>query len=330
MGNKRLIPALSLGLMLAAVMFIALLVGGSHIPSRDVINALLNPRGAGVFHTLIWDVRLPRIVLGTVVGAALAGCGVVFQAILRNPLAEPYTLGVSGGGALGASLSIVLGIGGLGMVGMCFGGCLISIFTVYTIASKKNFSNTVLILAGVIFSFLFSSLVMLVFSLSSTRDVYAAVIWLMGSLSSADTRLVWLVSILASSALIFLLFFSRDLDLLSLGDERATYLGLDARRSKVFFFILASFVTALCVAVAGVISFVGLIIPHFTRKLVGPSHGGMLPCAMLAGSSFLVTCDTVSQRLLRPVELPVGVITGITGGVFFLLFLLRKDWWGYD
>ncbi len=330
MGKTRLIPILSLGFTLITVMFLALLVGGSPIPTRYVIRSLSNPGGSGVFHTLIWDVRMPRIVLGTVVGAALAGCGVVFQAILRNPLAEPYTLGVSGGGALGASLAIVLGIGGLGMVGMCFGGCLVSVFTVYMVASMRNFSNTVVILAGVVFSFLFSSLVMLIFSLSSTRDVYAAVIWLMGSLSSADTNLVWVISIAVTSSLVFLLFFARDLDLMSLGDERATYLGLDAKKSKIFFFVLASFITASCVAVAGIISFVGLMVPHFVRKLVGPSHGTMLPCAMLAGSSFLVICDTISQRLLSPVELPVGVITGIAGGIFFLLFLLRRDWWGYD
>ena len=148
-------------------------------------------------------------------------------------------------------------------------------------------------------------------------------------LSSVDTDMVWISSLVIVPLLFLLLPFSRDLNLLSLGDEKSFYLGLDPKKAKAFFFVLASLITAVCVALTGIISFVGLVIPHFIRRLVGPDHQMVLPLSMIAGSCFLVFCDTISQRIISPLELPVGVITGIVGGSFFLVFLIKKGYREY-
>ncbi len=184
-----------------------------------------------------------------------------------------------------------------------------------------------LILSGVILSFLFSSLVMLIFSLSQSRDVYNTIMWLMGNLSSIDPVLIKISAPIILLLLLILVLFARDLNLLSLGEEKAYHLGLDAKKAKATFFILASFITGICVALSGIIGFVGLIIPHIVRKILGPNHQIMLPAAVLAGASFLLICDTFAQMLIRPLELPVGVITGIIGAIFFIALLMKsRDW----
>ncbi|MEA3223536.1 MAG: iron ABC transporter permease [Thermodesulfobacteriota bacterium] len=325
--NKVFLIFIILGLGLLAAVFLALITGGATISLSMVIDALIHPQKAGIAHTILWRLRIPRAIMGITVGAGLAGCGVIFQAILRNPLAEPYTLGVSGGGALGAAISICLGISGFPMVGMCFAGCCSSMILVYGISSIKNFSNTVLILSGVILSFLFSSTVMLIFALARTRDVHNTIMWLMGNLSPINTTLINITALIVVPLLVILIPFGRDLNLLSLGEEKALHLGLDAQKAKVFFFIIASIITGACVAVSGIISFVGLIIPHFVRRAIGPNHQVLLPASMLAGAIFLLLCDIFAQVIIRPLELPVGVITGIAGALFFIGFLINsKDW----
>ncbi len=301
---------------------LGLFSGGMPIPFEEVIAALLHPAGEGTTHTLIWDLRLPRIFMAGVVGASLATCGVVFQAILRNPLAEPYTLGVSGGGALGATIAILFGIGGLAMTLICFAGCCLSIGVVLGAAHMKNFTNSMLILSGIIMSFIFSSAVMFVFTVASSREVHASILWLMGSLSAppdgSTGMLLGIVPVMAG-----LIFFAKDLNLLSLGDETSYHLGLNAKKAKVLLLLSASLITGVCVALSGVIAFVGLVIPHFTRRLFSADHFFLLPSSMLAGAGFLILSDSLSQILIRPMELPVGVITGMVGGIFFVLYLIK-------
>lgn len=308
---------------LPASVLLGLLTGGTHLPPRDIVDALFNPSSDGIAQTLVWELRLPRIAMAGMVGAALAVCGVVFQAILRNPLAEPYTLGVSGGGALGAVVAILLGISGIPMALICFAGCCLSIGVVLGAASLKGFTNSMLILTGIILSFLFSSLVMFIFAVASSREVHASIMWIMGSLSSPPPGSLSMLCA-AVPVMLGLTLFARDLNLLSLGDEPSSHLGLDAGKAKAVLLLATSLITGVCVAVSGIIAFIGLVIPHAVRGMTGADHRLLLPCAMIAGAGFLILSDALAQVVIRPLELPVGVITGMAGGVFFIVYLLKS------
>jgi len=312
---------LLLALILLASMALALLTGGTSLTSAHIFEALIRPEPGDLTATLVWELRLPRIATACIVGAALAQCGVVFQAILRNPLAEPYTLGVSAGGALGATLAIILGLAGLPMVVMCFAGSMISVSVVLGIASLRQFSSTTLILSGVILSFLLSSLVMFIFSVASSRDVHSSIMWIMGDLSSPGPGAMRIMIFTVFPLMAVTLCAGRDLNMLSLGDEKTYHLGGNARVMKGILLVATSLITGGCVAISGIIGFVGLLVPHLMRKITGADHRLLIPSSMLAGSSFLLLCDTFSQLVLRPIELPVGVITGMLGGLFFLVYI---------
>jgi iron complex transport system permease protein len=285
----------------------------------------------GSMDIIIWQIRLPRIILGLFVGAGLAVSGCVFQSILRNPLADSYTLGVSGGCALGVTLGSILGLTRLfGMFAMpvsSFIGGLTTILLIYLISARKKFSVAVMILSGVILSFVSSSIVLFIFSISDVNKVQNTILWLMGDLSAAETGLIKVVSAFILIGTGLLVYFSRDLNLLSLGEEKAVHLGLDAEKSKKLFFIVASFITGACVSAAGIIGFVGLIIPHLIRKFTGPNNVSLIPASALAGAIFLMVSDTIARTVISPVELPVGVITGIVGGIFFLFYLVNTKKW---
>lgn len=303
----------------------ALFFGGSSLAAGEIVTALLHPYAPESASTILWHIRMPRILLGLVTGFGLAASGCVFQGMLRNPLADPYTLGISGGAAFGATLGMIMG--GTGSVFLplwAFAGTLVAVVLVYTAASRREFSNATLILSGVILGFIFSSLVLLVFALADSRQVHAAILWLMGDLSTAQPAVRAAAFIGIPPAVALLAVFSRELDILSLGDEKASHLGVEPGLVKKILFITASFITALCVCAAGVVGFVGLMIPHIMRYFVGGRHRLLLPASALAGGAFLVLCDAAARSLMSPMELPVGVITGLVGGLFFLSFLFRR------
>jgi iron complex transport system permease protein len=311
--------------LLAVAVACGIFLGGSGLPAADVIDALLHPGGHGTAQAVVWQLRLPRVLKALLVGSSLAGCGVVFQAVLRNPLAEPYTLGVSAGGALGATVAIIAGLSGIALVFLCFAGCLLSIGAVLAMSTFRDFSTSTIILSGVVLSFLLSSVIMFLFSIASSRDVHASVLWLMGSLSGTDAVALPALLTALLALLSGLAVFARDMNLISLGDEKAHLLGLAPGPLKIVLLGLASVVTGLCVAVSGIIGFVGLIIPHAMRRMAGADHQVLLPSSMLAGGVFLLACDTLAQVVYRPYEMPVGVITGIAGGIFFLAYLLKAS-----
>jgi len=317
----------TLFMLLLFTFVFSLMFGGSKLPFREVVMALFHPHQAGIARTIVWQIRIPRIVLGFLVGAGLASCGVVFQGMLRNPLAEPYTLGVSGGAALGATLGIVLGLGGYWTPAMAFLGSLLSIAMIYFIVSRRRFSVASLILGGIILSFIFSSLVLLIFSLVRAEKVQGAIFWLMGDLSSLQPDLLKVIAVIIPAGILIFLLFGREIDLLTLGEERAAHLGLEAEGVKKMLFLVASLITGAAVAAAGIIGFVGLIVPHFLRRFTGPNHRLLIPAAALGGAVFLALSDTLARTIVAPLELPVGVITGILGGFFFLTFLLRAKKW---
>jgi iron complex transport system permease protein len=322
---RRASAFLILFFLLTCALAFGVFMGGSELPAGAIIDALIHPWQEGTIHTLIWELRIPRIIRAVIVGASLAACGVAFQAVLRNPLAEPYTLGVSAGGALGATIAIMLGMTGLPMVGLCFTGCLMSIGAVIVMSTFRDFSTTTIILCGVVLSFLLSSVVMFIFTIATSREVHASVLWIMGSLGSVDTLSTPVLLLTVLPFILLLSLFARDMNLISLGDEKAHLLGFSPGVLKAVLLGLASLLTGVCVAVSGIIGFVGLIIPHAMRRAVGADHQVLLSASMLAGSTFLLLCDTLSQIIIRPYELPVGVITGIAGGVFFLVYLLKAS-----
>lgn len=330
MSKKRnLILFIGLTLLLLCIGFFSMMFGGSAVSKKDVMKALFFLGSGNTIETIVWQVRFPRVMLGLLVGAGLASCGCVFQGMLRNPLAGPYTLGLSGGAALGATLAMVLRLGGLWPTVSSFLGALLSISLIYTIASRRRFSVTTLILCGVIMNFLLSSLVLLVFAISRTEDIHGAIIWLMGDLSSSIPSLVTFVSIPVLPGIVFITLCGRDLNILTLGEERALHLGLETEFLKKVLFTVASVVTGACVACSGIIGFVGLIIPHIMRQITGPDHRVLIPASAIGGAVFLILSDTLARTIISPLELPVGVITGIAGGFFFLTFLLRQRRWQF-
>ena len=272
--------------------------------------------------------RLARILLGVVAGAGLSVAGVLFQALLRNPLADPYVLGVSSGSALGAAGAILLGLAALGpwtLPAAAFVGGTGTIVLVYLLGRQAEGGVGVqtLLLAGVIVSSLFGSLLMFLVWVSSSQDMHNVIWWLLGNLQIFDWGLLWTVTAVVLAGTTVTALFARDLNLLTLGEEPAAHLGLGVERTKVMFFLVGSLVTAATVAACGLIGFVGLVVPHTVRLAFGGDHRRLVLASALAGASLLVLADAFARTLLAPLEIPIGVVTAFLGGPFFL-FLLRR------
>ncbi len=277
--------------------------------------------------TILFSIRLPRILLAASVGASLSLSGVVFQAILRNPLADPYILGISGGDALGAVIGILIGAGfvPLGIPGLAFLGALVAILLIFGVSeSKSGHSGNTLLLTGVIINAFFSALIMFAVSLSSSDRLHSVLFWLMGDLSMAEGNEATLVGMAMLLGFLILFSLARPLNLLILGEETAMQLGVDAKRAKKILLATASLITAAAVSVSGTIGFIGLVIPHLLRLLLGADHRLLLPASALFGASFLVLADTIARTLMAPVELPVGVVTALCGAPYFLYLLHRR------
>ncbi len=309
------------------VSLISLCIGSAGIP-LDRILPLLFDNETVIERSILFDVRLPRIILGIAVGGALSLAGVVLQGMFRNPLVEPYTLGISGGAALGVSVFFVTGMQISSMLPLPlagFIGAVMMIVLLYFLNQNKgriDFND--MLLKGVMLSFISSSLIMLIMSLSRREDVHGIVFWIMGSLEEPNVSLVWFTLVAAFAVLIITYLFCLDLNALALGEEEALHLGVKVESVKIVLFVITALLTGLSVSVAGMIGFVGLVVPHFVRQMTGPDYRILLPASFLAGGSFLVLCDTIARTLISPVELPVGVITGILGGSFFI-YALQKE-----
>ena len=272
--------------------------------------------------------RLPRVLAGAVVGATLASAGVVFQALLRNPLATPFTLGVSAGASLGAMLVITSGVSAAGVWSVPLAslvGAVIAATLVYWLATApgRPLSTAVLLLAGVTLNAFFSALILFVQYFADFTQVYRATRWLMGDLDVGGVQP--LVAALPLVVLAFLLFalLPSSLNLLSLGGHAAAARGVDVLRTQRLAFVSASLATSAAVSLAGPIGFVGIVVPHLVRLIVGVDHRLVLPASALFGAAFLVVCDLVARTVMAPVEVPVGVVTAILGGPFFLWLLVR-------
>ncbi|AZM93483.1 MULTISPECIES: iron ABC transporter permease [Streptomyces] len=314
-------------------MVAGLALGPVRIPPGQVLDIVLGGPGArGAFASIVWDVRMPRVLLGAVVGAGLAVTGTVLQALVRNPLADPFLLGASSGASAGAVLVIVSGAGaaaagGLGLPAAAFAGSLAALVAVYALARRGGTMTTGrLILAGVAVQYVLSALTSLVLVLSAKPDqLRTALFWTLGGLGGArwDELALPAAALLAGTVLLTAL--ARPLDLLLAGEEGARTLGLDTGRFRAAVFVLASLVVGVLVAYSGAIGFVGLMVPHAARMAVGAGHRALLPVAALAGAVFLVLADLVARTAAAPEEIPVGVVTALVGGPFFLWMLRRTS-----
>jgi iron complex transport system permease protein len=319
---------LSLGILLLVVGLFSLGVGAVHITLPKVLQSLTTGRG-GPEYTILFDVRLPRILLGLAVGGGLATAGVVLQGMFRNPLVEPYTLGISGGAALGVALTIVAGgAGRFGLFSLPLSGFLGAVGVMFVVYMLSTTGGTIklsrLLLIGVMVSFIASSLIMLIMAITRAENLHGIIFWIMGSLEEPNSALIRAVLFISLGGLIASLLFAVDLNALSLGEEEAFHLGVKVDRLKKILFLVASFITGCCVSVTGIIGFVGLMVPHLMRLLVGGDHRILLVTSYLSGAIFLILCDTLARVVLAPMELPVGVITGLIGGSLFIYALSRK------
>jgi len=314
-------------LLLIALVALAcgLATGASVLPVADVWTALLDPSAPGA--AIVRQLRAPRVLLAFGVGGSLAVSGAALQALIRNPLADPYLLGLSGGAGVGAVVAMALRLPGAWAVPLAaFGGALGAVALVYRLSAVvgRRLDPRVLLLAGVIVGAFAGAIMTAIISLSTAEQLRNAFLWLLGGFSAASWLALLLFLAWAVLPLAVLGFSGRGLDLLHLGDEPAETLGADVEQLRRRILVATSLLTAAGVAVSGIVGFVGLIVPHAMRGLVGPIHRLLLPAAFVAGGAFLVVADALARTIVRPMELPVGVVTALVGVPIFALLLRRS------
>lgn len=327
---SRPILIISLAIVLILVAIASISIGPANISFGETVKIflaklhLIDYKDINFLHeNIILHIRFPRVILAIITGMALSVAGVVLQALLRNPLADPYIIGVSSGAALGATLAIVLGL--ISLISLAgFLGAVLAMFLVYSLArTGYKVSVKTLLLAGVIVSVFLSALISLVASLKG-ESMYQIILWLMGNLSETNITLIIIAGLMVLIGIIAVYLFARDLNIVSIGEESAQHLGIEVETVKKRLFIITSLITGAVVALTGLIGFVGLIIPHIMRLIVGPDHKILIVASLLAGGIFLVLADLFARTIISPAEIPVGVITAIFGGPFFLFLLRRK------
>jgi iron complex transport system permease protein len=303
----------------------ALSLGGVHLSIGDIWSGLWNVSNNSEASVIVREIRLPRVLLAVLVGAALATSGTALQALLRNPLADPYVLGISSGAALGAIVALWVG-GRLATFSplVAFAGALATTGWVYLLGRRAGrLASYTLVLGGVITASFLSALILFVLTLLSTRDVRGIAFWLMGDLSVVTDAQLRVLFPVVGLGLVALFAFSKDMNVLLLGEEEAAHLGVNVSRAETAIYLLASLLTAVAVSVSGAIGYLGLLVPHLARMLVGHDHRMLLPTAALGGAIFLVLSDTLARTVVAPAELPVGAVTAVAGAPVFI-YLLRR------
>ena len=319
------------GLVALAVILWAPTVGSTPVSLARAFDRRI-PWADNVDAQIFFVARLPRVLAGSLIGAALAAAGVVLQAMLRNPLATPFTLGVSAGAALGAMLAIAwrLDVGAVGVSSVpiaSFLGSLVAMAIVYGLASsqRRGLSTNVLLLAGVTLNSFFSALILFVQYLADFAESYRTVRWLMGDLDIGSYRPILAALPFTVAAFGVFAILPRALNLLTMGEDVAASRGVDVGRAQRWAFFSASLATGAAVSLGGPVGFIGIVVPHLVRLMVGSDHRVVLPAATLFGAAFLVMCDVLARTVMAPVEVPVGVITALIGGPFFLWLLVRQS-----
>jgi iron complex transport system permease protein len=326
--------------VLLAVMAGCLLIGSQDISLHTALQGATIDGAPNSDYVILVNVRLPRIILAAIVGAALACSGVVFQAILRNPLADPYILGVSSGAGLGSIIAVLAGwtwtFGGVSaLMAAAFIGAMGTVWLVWCIGRVTGRVHvTGLLLAGVVVNAFFSAIIMFLASLSTAKKFQTTLLWLMGSFAELDRMMPLIAAgIVVLVGIIFLMLLGNHLNILSFGRQDARSLGVPIERTCFLAFGCAALITSVAVSFSGLIGFVGLIVPHAVRLVAGPDHRQLIPLSALTGAAFLVIADAFARIVVAPAMLPVGVVTAMAGGPFFLLLLVRYTktiHWGHS
>ncbi len=329
---KKLITTMAAALaVLAVVMLTCSLVGSEKISLKAVFGGPGAQAATNPDYEIFVRVRLPRIVLACLVGAALACSGAVFQALLRNPLADPYILGISSGAGLGVMIAVISGLswtfwGRSPIAVFAFAGALGTVWLVWFIGRLTGkFHVTGLLLAGVVVNAFFSAVIMFLTSIAKSEQVHSTIFWLMGNMAEEDFLVLWIGTGCVVGGIVALFYISPQLNALSFGDEDARSMGINIARTRTIAFAVAAGITAVAVSLSGLIGFVGLVVPHAVRLVFGPDHRRLLPLSGVLGAIFLVVADTLARTVIAPAQLPVGVVTAIVGGPVFLVLLVKHS-----
>lgn len=310
-------------------MFICSFIGTEKISLNDIFESIRVQNKTNPHYEIFFKVRVPRIILAGIVGAALACAGVVFQALLRNPLADPYILGISSGAGLGVIIAVISGINwtmwGRSPIGaFAFVGAFGTVWLVWFIGRMTGkFHVTGLLLAGVVVNAFFSAVIMFLTSIANSQQVHSTIFWLMGNMTEEEPLVLWIGTGCVIAAITALYFVSPQLNALSFGEEDARGMGVNIKKIRITAFVIAAAVTAVAVSLSGLIGFIGLVVPHAVRLIFGPDHRQLFPLCGIIGAMFLIISDTFARTIIAPAQLPVGVVTAIVGGPFFLILLVK-------
>ncbi|MFR5266725.1 FecCD family ABC transporter permease [Clostridium sp.] len=326
-----------LALLIISVI-ICIAIGSTYIDPKVVYNVLGSKlTGSHNFsesiETIIWEIRVPRVILGLVTGAGLATCGVLMQCVTRNPIADPYILGISSGASAGAVFIIVFGstvaIGSLSVAFGAFIGAILCGIMVFVIGTQwgRSTSTTRLVLSGLAISTIFSAITnIIIYSAKNSNQAKSAMFWIMGSLGGGTYEKLYLPIIILLIVIILSIFLSKSMDLLLFGDDSAIILGMNVKLVKSVIILLATILTASLVAITGAIGFIGLVIPHVCRHMSGSSHRKLIILSSITGAIFLIWADAIARSAFSPREIPIGIITSLIGGPFFLWLISKNEY----
>ncbi len=337
--SRKMLFLMLLALVIVLLTGYAATQGSANISVLDVYSAILARFFPGHFHsdwfsdTIVWELRLHRILLTIVAGTGLAIAGAVMQGILKNPLASPFTLGISSAASFGAALAIVLGAGFVEgewlIIGNAFVFTLLASMTVYGLAKYKGITPETMILAGIAIMYLFQAMTSFLQYVGHAEQVQEVVFWMMGSMGRSSWDKVWIVTAVLAICSPYLLLKSWDINALGAGDETATSLGVNVEKTRVISMMAVSIITASIICFTGTIGFIGLVSPHITRMVIGGDHRFLLPASALVGAILLLGADTLARTILAPLILPVGIMTAFLGVPFFVYLFMRrkKEFW---
>jgi len=328
-GKKLVLRVLFAVIALVLIMLFCSFIGTQSISFTKVIAGVNNQRNVNTDYEIFFHVRLPRIILAAIVGAALACSGVVFQGLLRNPLADPYILGISSGAGLGTIIAVISGfnwtfLGRSPIAVFAFSGAMVTVWLVWLIGKMTGKHHvTGLLLAGVVVNAFFSAMIMFLTSIAKSEQVHATIFWLMGNMSEEDFSVLWFGGGFVMAGIAGLFYISPQLNAISFGEEDAKSMGINVKGTQTIAFAIAAAITGIAVSFSGLIGFVGLIVPHTVRLIFGPDHRQLILLSCVFGSIFLVAADTLARVIVAPAQLPVGVVTAILGGPIFLILLIK-------
>lgn len=326
MIGRLVLITLGLGLLLAVSGFLGIAIGPSGASFGDVLAIFSGKAGSqSITSTIVWQIRLPRVILAATVGATLALGGLVFQALLRNPLAEPYILGISGGSAVGAIIGLLLGLSPFpGVPLAAFSGSMLILVLVLGLVSGQSAVNRdSMLLGGVMMNAFCGAIIMFLISVSQTSQVHQILFWLMGDFTMVNTgQLPILLTLLPCFLLIFVL--ARPMNLLLAGHESAAALGVNVQLVSLILLVTTSFMVSIVVCQSGLVGFVGLVVPHILRMVLGPDHRLLVPASILGGGAYLILCDLLARTLSSTGEMPVGIVTAMIGAPLFIVLLWKS------